>query len=162
MYSIKVDKINNTSVFVSVRFNDERLDNFIKQVLSHYCNRKQLRPIGITTVWKNKGNFAKMLRKKPYFSIYIIDNKYDDMFSVLQQLLEGKEYVFENEFEANRFSNESKKLINKYLEDRLEKFIFPSLKFEYNWNLTKEDRGAIDSETTPFLTTSEEIYRLLR
>lgn len=161
MYFVNVDKVNSKSVFVSVRFNDERLDNFVKQILNHYCKRKQLKPIGIAIIWQNKGNFAKILRKKPYFLIYIVDNKYEDMFSILQQLLKGKEYMFENEYEANTFSDESKQLIEKYLKDRLEKFIFPILKNEYNWNLTKEDRSLIDSETTPFGTTSEAIYTLL-
>lgn len=115
-YSIDIDEGTGHTVNVCIKLNDENIHGLMKKVVALYCERKKLTPVKMCTKW----NHSKIFKKEPSFITYIKLNKYVDQFSLLNELLRGQSYTFENEIETKSFIKQSKLAINDFLDDRLD------------------------------------------
>jgi hypothetical protein len=162
MYNVEVVRKDDTTVFIQLRFIDERLNHFIKTVAEYFCKKNKVEQYrGMSYRWANTSRISRFFKRTPYFYAYIAETKYDDMMGIFNTLMQGKEYKLDYNKEAEILANDSEVIIRKFLDDKLKEFILPRLANCYKWGMTKEERQECDSETTPFRTTSMEIALML-
>ncbi|MDZ3956278.1 hypothetical protein U0X36_26050 [Bacillus thuringiensis] len=121
MYSLDVqefiNKNNNFTVFIKLNLN--YCHNEFLTALDEFCEKRNIKPIPLKIQWSNTGKLARFLGKKPKMNSFIEIRRYNDIFGVLQQLLQGKDYTFNTEEEVRYFTTDSSESIRIYLEENL-------------------------------------------
>lgn len=120
MFRIKIDKCIENSVFVKVSFENTDENKFIQELINIYCERNHIEPVSITVKGAYTNKLSKILRIEPKIKIFINPSRYKDLYGVLKQLLDGKNYEFTNNEEAELFANSAENIVKEFLKDHLE------------------------------------------
>lgn len=118
MFGVHVELRENNNIFVQVSFNDTYKAE-IEEKLMRYCDAKHIIPLKLV-VENRQGHMA----------FYFNPKGIHDHFAYLLALVTGQFYVFDNNIDSDNFRMCIAEIVGEYLDNHLERYIFPILKIE--------------------------------